>query len=132
MYAMDMSMGCRGQNRVYGRQQRLQRIRIARRRKEVRRLRLFLAAGLILMVLSFSILSGFTHRGAEEEKYLYYTAVTVERDDTLYGIASRYVSTQNLSMNRYMQQIMDLNHMKSATVYYGQTLVVPYRSAELK
>ena len=115
-----------------GRADRIRRIERERRRCLVRRQRLGLALGLLLIISSFTVLSGFTHAERQSGKYLYYTSVTVDKDDTLYGIASEYVNMQPRSLEGFMKQIMELNHMKAPTVYYGQVIVVPYYSDELK
>lgn len=121
-----------GRTGYEGRADRIRRIERERRRRAVRRQRLGLALGLLLIISSFTVLSGFTHAERQSGKYLYYTSVTVDKDDTLYGIASEYVNMQPRSLERYMKQIMELNHMKAPTVYYGQVIVVPYYSDELK
>ncbi len=123
---------CAGKVNRYGRADRLRRIAMERRRRAVRRQRIGLLLGLLIVFCSFTVLSGFSHPGKTSDRYRYYTAVTVDRDDTLYGIASEYVNMQPHSLNRFMDEIMELNHMKKTTVYYGQVLIIPYYSDELK
>ena len=123
---------CAGKQLSYGREERLRRIAGERRKQAVRRQRFGLMLGLLVILASFTVLSGFSHPGQVKDSYLYYTAVTVDRGDTLYGIASEYVNQQPHSLSRYIDEIMELNNMKAPTVYYGQVLIIPYYSKELK
>ena len=123
---------CAEKRVLYGREERIRRIARERRRQAVRRQRLGLMLGLLVITASFTVLSGFSHPGRVKDAYLYYTAVTVDRGDTLYGIASEYVNQQPHSLSRYIDEIMELNNMKAPTVYYGQVLIIPYYSKELK
>lgn len=118
---------------VYGREMRMMRIRQARRRRALKRricrIALLLAAALMLWI----ILTGFS--GVKEEKapvYRYYTAVTVRCNDTLWNIAQNYITEEYSSVKEYMKDIMKVNDMKTDAVYYGQKLIVPYYSTEVK
>lgn len=118
---------------IYGREARLRRIRRKRRQKAIRR-RLLLAA----LVISFAMLLGGCLTGfsritaAKAPSYKYYTAVTVRCDDTLWDIASRYMGEEYSSIHTYMKEIKEVNGMKSDAVYYGQKLILPYYSEEIK
>lgn len=117
------------QGYIYGREARLRQIRKLRKRK-ARRARFFRMAGaLVIGLLLGIILSGFSR--APEKKapvYKYYTAVTVQRDDTLWGIAQEHITEEYSSMNKYMKEICELNNMRTDAVYYGQKLMIPYYS----
>lgn len=118
---------------IYGREARLMRIRQSRKRRaqkrRIRRAVLLLAAALMLWLA----LTGFS--GVKVPKtpvYRYYTAVTVRCSDTLWGIASRYLTEEYSSVKAYMKDIMEVNGMKTDAVYYGQKLILPYYSTEMK
>lgn len=117
---------------VYGREERLRLLRIRRRRRAFRkRLLLTAAAVAAAFLLGFS-LSGFSGMPSEKTpSYKYYTAVTVHRDDTLWSIASQYMTDEYDSLQDYIGEIREINGMESSKLYYGQKLVVPYYSSEI-
>lgn len=125
--------GNREYDYVYGREVRMLRLRQARRRKALKRricrIALLLAAAFVLWM----VLTGFS--GINEEKapiYRYYTAITVRCNDTLWDIAQEYITDEYSSVKAYMKDIMEVNGMKTDAVYYGQKLIVPYYSTEVK
>ena len=108
-------------------------LKLQRRRKmQVRWLTaaavLFLAAGFL------SILSAASTVQADdaEQLYKYYTDVRVEHGDTLYSIAESNISRGYDSIDDYLKEIRPINSVYTDDIYYGQTLVVPYYSEELK
>lgn len=118
---------------IYGREARLRRIRRKRKQQAARR-RLALAA----MVAAFALflgggLTGFSRISATKApSYKYYTAVTVRCNDTLWDIASRHMGEEYSSVKAYIKEIKEVNGMKSDAVYYGQKLILPYYSEEVK
>lgn len=125
--------GNRRNDYVYGREARIQRIQMKRRRKAIQR-RIFMAVFLIsAALLVWIVLTGFSGMSVVKAPvYKYYTAVTVRCNDTLWEIASEHISEEYSSMNSYLKEIRELNNMKSDAVYYGQKLVLPYYSTEMK
>lgn len=116
-------------NYVYGREARLRRIRLQRRRAEQRRRRVMILCAVVTVMLLSTSLTGFsriqTRKGASNK---YYTAVTVQCNDTLWSIAHEYRGEEYSSDQEYMREIKEINGMKSDAVYYGQKLVLPYYS----
>lgn len=118
---------------IYGREARLRRIRIIRRRRAQRRRILRLAAALLVALFLWLILTGFTAAHTERQPvYRYYSAVTVRSGDTLWGIAQQHLSKEYSSVRAYMKDIMEVNDMKTDAVYYGQKIILPYYSTERK
>lgn len=54
------------------------------------------------------------------------TSITIEKDDTLWSIASDYITNECGSMNHYIEEIKDCNGLTSDTIHEGQHLIIPY------
>lgn len=87
-----------------------------------------------IMVLAFLTAVFFCNYEVTAEKasvYKYYTEVTVGRGDTLWSIAERYRTEEYASMKSYIREIQELNQL-GIEVQYGQRIMVPYYSEEVK
>ncbi len=95
-----------------------------------------LYAGIFIVIAT--ILAGstfFANRTKAAEKmndYKYYTSVEIKHGDTLWSIASEYVTEEYDNLLEYVMEIKCLNGLKGDTIHSGQFLVVPYYSCELK
>lgn len=66
------------------------------------------------------------------ERYKYYTSVYIDRDDTLWDIATEYISSEYSDIRDYMEEVKMINHLEDDELPYGITICVPYYSDELK
>lgn len=107
--------------------ERRRRIRRIRRNRRIAALTCFMIFS-VMIAMTF----GRTEVTANQDSYKYYTDVRVEVNDTLWGIASDYYSSDYKNMTQYVKEIMEINDLHSDTVSYGQVLVIPYYSSELK
>lgn len=109
------------------------RIRQMRRRKALKRRICRIAFILAAAFLLWIALTGFSGvKAVKEPVYKYYAAVTVQNNDTLWNIAQEHITEEYSSIKSYMKEIMEVNDMKNDAVYYGQKLIVPYYSTEVK
>lgn len=108
---------------------RTQRMRV----RQVRRnRRIVLIMGMLAAVILFSILFDQLDVLAEKpQTYKYYTQVRVERNDTLWSIAEEYMTEEYISVNQYVREVQKINGI-GPIVEYGQYIIVPYFSEELK
>lgn len=115
---------------IYGREYRLR----TQRRARAKRKRILTAAAFLCVVLTLGcFLTGFSSPvKATVPSYKYYTAVTVQCNDTLWDIARRTMGEGYDSVHDYIRDIKDVNDMKNDAVYYGQKLILPYYSYLLK
>lgn len=87
----------------------------------------------ILMILAF--LSGFfghtlLNARAEEEPLVpqnrYYTSIQLKAGDSLWKIADRYADKSRYSTAEYMQELKEINGLKSEAIHSGEFLTVFY------
>lgn len=112
-----------------------------RRRRRVQRLRRerlqkCLAFGLtmaaVLCMILICTVSYGSIRAQANTGFKYYTGVTVESGETLWGIADRYIDYDHYEdKDSYIAEIESINHLDMEdALWAGQFLVVPYYSAE--
>lgn len=65
-----------------------------------------------------------------EPSYKYYTSIQVQKGDTLWNIASEHISGEYASMNDYIAEICEINHISDSDIHSGQYLTIPYYSSE--
>ncbi|MDE6529833.1 MAG: LysM peptidoglycan-binding domain-containing protein [Lachnospiraceae bacterium] len=68
--------------------------------------------------------------GSEEIYYKYYHRIEVSEGDTLWSIAQQNYHAQDQSIREYIEEVQQINHRYSATVYAGEELMIPYYSTE--
>ena len=67
-----------------------------------------------------------------QDAYKYYTDVKVDRGMTLTDIAKEYMTEEYETANEYINEVRRINSICEDEIYYGQKLMVPYYSSELK
>lgn len=103
------------------------------RRKQIRRNRRISLCISILSV-SFLLVIFFCNFKVIAEKpvaYKYYTEVRVDRGDTLWSIADRFMTEEYTSRRAYVREIQKINNL-GCEVQYGQRILVPYYSEDVK
>ena len=117
------------QRRAY----RLERLRRQRKAAMLRKKAFTMVLACIILVLSLCILSGFSSVPRQSDAgHLYYKTVTVSSNDTLWSIACAHAAKPYTSIPSYIHAIKQLNNMHSDKIYYGQKLLIPYYSRDLK
>ena len=87
-----------------------------------------------ILTVSFLLVIFFCNFQAVAERpvtYKYYTEVRVDRGDTLWSIADRYITEEYVSRKSYVKEIQQLNNI-GCDVKYGQRILIPYYSEEIK
>ena len=112
------------------------RARLRRKKEQYKKmLRLVMSLLIVMTIATFtlSIRSFASDREAEIPSYKYYTTYTVQDGESLSAIAGRYITDEYSSMDKYIAEIVSINHLiSSARIDAGQKLVLPYYSSELK
>ena len=103
------------------------------RRKQIRRNR---RISLCISILSVSFLlvifsCNFKATAEKPAIYKYYTEVRVDRGDTLWSIADRFMTEEYTSRRAYVREIQQINNL-GCELQYGKRILVPYYSEEVK
>lgn len=94
---------------------------------------LTIAVILSCVLIGSSILDTGSSKAADEENvYKYYTSIQIEPGDSLWGIASKYISEEYDSMQEYVNEIKSINGLGDDEIHSGQFLIIPYYSNEFK
>lgn len=90
--------------------------------------------GIITLIsISFIIFGTIrTEAAPTEERYKYYTSVSIQKGDTLWSIAKDYQTSECGSIRDYIDEICKLNHITEDMIHEGQFITIPYYSSEYK
>ena len=84
----------------------------------------FSIALVMLLIIIFRTIN--THAAPAEVMTKYYTSIRVESGDTLWSIASDYITDEYKDMNEYIHEICSINHIFKDEIYAGEYLIIPY------
>lgn len=106
--------------------------RARRQREATQKIITVLFCSVVAVITICSIMFGSISAQAAptETTYKYYTSVQIESGDTLWAIASEYISDEYADMNEYMEEVCAINHISEDEIHAGQYIVVPYYAAE--
>lgn len=109
------------------------------RRAALKRKAYITITGISLVLILIILFNGIIIANAgvsdevKSEQYKYYTSIQIEKDDTLWSIASNYAdNSTNYSTVQYVNDLKELNNLHTDCIYQGQNLIVYYYSTELK
>ena len=88
----------------------------------------------LVITLFFSVRAAATANAgtADSSRTKYYTSIQIEKGTSLWDIAGDYMTEEYVSQQEYIDEVMQMNHLKSDVIYEGAYLCVPYYSAEQK
>jgi LysM repeat protein len=83
----------------------------------------------VLLVLIFSMV--FIQRSviasnAAQERTKIVKSILVEENDTLWGIATQYYTSEYKDINEYILEIKKSNGISSDTIHIGRYLIIPH------
>lgn len=99
--------------------------------------RFFRIAGILpfclLLAVCCMIISGFSFSESneldgEEDACKYYTSIEIEVGDSLWSIASEYMTDDYKNVQDYIEEIKSLNKLSGDKIHAGNYLVIPYYS----
>ncbi len=100
--------------------------RIVRRRLAVAFISLFL---IILFVLSVNCLNTQATEELPETTYKYFKYHTVAHGDSLWSMAEEHIDYEFYSsLDDYVDEVKEINHLSDDCIKVGQSLVIPYFS----
>lgn len=88
----------------------------------------WLAIGILLLIIIFSIIFATKTATAKREGYRVKQVISVQiqKGDTLWSIASTYLSDEYRDVNEYINEIKHSNGLVSDTIHAGNYIIVPY------
>lgn len=63
--------------------------------------------------------------------YKYYTSIVVEKGDSLWSIATEYITEEYEEIDDYIIEVRTLNHLYDNGISAGESLTIPYYSEEI-
>lgn len=86
---------------------------------------------LIVVLIMSSSISSFAQSKKSEEKFnKYYISISIKKGDTLWSIASEYMTAEYDNIEEYILEVKRINHISGDTIYTGRYLTVPCYSVE--
>ena len=80
-----------------------------------------------LVMLGSSISGGRSSRAADLEKgQKYYTSIEIKPGDSLWSIATEYMSEEYENVQEYIEDIKAFNGMGDDTIHSGRYIIIPY------
>ena len=116
-------------------QERAYRKRLRRTRQLTKRIFISLLATVIAICIGM-LATGFLSRAqavSEPIHYKYFRSVMISSGDTLSSISSRYMDGHYASIQDYMNEVCEMNHLQDADdIHAGDYLIVPYYSTDFR
>ena len=105
---------------------RIRRQQVLRRRVVLSILALFLA---LIFALSYNVIISQANDGSDEVIYKYFTNYEISKGDTLWSIAEENIDYEFYdSVQDYVDEVLEINHLTDDTIKVGQCIIVPYFS----
>lgn len=101
---------------------------LKRRAQIVKRQRICLItiSCLIILISVLVIRSKAGIVNAENTRQKYFTHITIEAGDTMWDIASRYITDEYDSVNAYINEVEHMNHITGDEITEGSSIMIPY------
>lgn len=88
---------------------------------------------ILLCVLIGSSIGSFSQsNAARQDSYKYYTSIEIQKGDTLWDIATEYMTSEYGNISEYVEELKEVNHLGDDAIHAGQYLTIPYFSEEVK
>jgi len=80
----------------------------------------------IIVILTFIFTAKTATATNDSQRIKQVTSVRIEKGDTLWSIASRFMSCEYKDLNEYVEEIMSSNGLTSDQIHAGNYIIVPY------
>lgn len=102
------------------------------RREVVRNQKILLGSVIFVLaavtICSIALGAINTQAAPAEQNYKYYTSVEIHSGDTLWSIASDYITDDYEDMDEYIKEVCEINHISGNEIHSGQYITIPYYS----
>lgn len=113
-------------------ERRIRNNKMKRQRQLKKNILLTLMTLCIVVTLAITFGSILSKANDGQEQYKYFTSIEVKRGDSLYAFAKAYMDTHYESEEHYIDEVMNINHLKDTDIKAGQFIIVPYYSDEFR
>ncbi len=96
---------------------------------QMNRKRLWMIGSLVLVVLvifSVFFMTKTVTAQREGERSKQVVCIEIKKGDTLWSIASQYMTEEYEDMNEYIEEIMESNGLLTDEIHAGNYIIVPY------
>ncbi len=87
---------------------------------------IFVLAVVTICIITFGAVN--TQAAPAELSYKYYTSVEIQSGDTLWSIASEYMTEDYKNIDEYINEVCEINHISENEIHSGQYITIPYYS----
>ena len=117
-------------------QERKERAR-RKRQRQVAKQKMFLLLVAVMAITIGSIVFGSIFSSAKNPnedivQYKYYKSIEIQQGDSLWTIAKEYCTNPSVDTHEYINELKDINALKSDVIHEGQHLMVVYYDTEIK
>ncbi len=81
---------------------------------------------LVLIVMSMYIFTKTVTAQGSRERVKLVTSIEIKKGDTLWSIASGFMTDEYRDVNEYVKELKDSNGLTSDTIHAGNYIIVPY------
>lgn len=101
-----------------------------------RRLNLVILATICIILFSALTFGSFFSKAEDypdnSATYKYYTSIEIVSGDTLWDIATKYMSDEYSTIQDYIYEVKNINSLTTDEIHEGQFLTIPYYSNVFK
>lgn len=80
----------------------------------------------MVFIFPFNVAEVNATESARTNDRKHFTSYVVEKNDTLWDIAEKYMTPEYESIYEYIEEVMESNHLEDTSIKHGQMLILPY------
>ena len=111
---------------------------IRRRQQQAMRRRIVVIAVTICIIICGALVgsgiaaAGRSKASGDQASFKYYTSIEIQQGDSLWAIACAHMGEEYDSVQDYIDEVKELNGLKSDDIHSGQYLTIPYYAREFR
>ncbi|MBR1692003.1 MAG: LysM peptidoglycan-binding domain-containing protein [Lachnospiraceae bacterium] len=121
-------------NKNHNRTEKLRRMRRAKRMQMLRRKYMMCAFTLVLIICAAISTHAFNAKAKSgvtgQTLYKYYKNIEVQPKDTLWSLATENYCAEKQTLQEYITEVQNINHLNDEQIIVGNHIVLPYYSPE--
>ncbi len=85
-----------------------------------------IALAALIVIISLSISFNASAETTSIDTHKFFTSIEVKEGDTLWSIATKYISPEYQNINTYIDELKQMNNLKDDTIHAGNCIIVSY------